>query len=100
MRHLILSLALLHALPAHAGDLVAKDGRDEIHLHETPCESEVVAKTVPTRYMSGLNAMTAEVGDEKFAGCWRNVGNAVFMIYDDGDQGLAPLSKFRAPMDT
>lgn len=96
----ILTLALLLALPAWAADLTARDGKDSVTLHDVPCASEVLAGKIPAQYMPALHAMSAVIDGEKFAGCWRKVGDAVHLIFDDGDQGLAPLSKFRAPMDT
>jgi hypothetical protein len=38
---------------------------------------------------------TAVVDGQTFNACWRPVGNAAHLMYEDGDQGLIPLSDLK-----
>ncbi|MES2633989.1 MAG: hypothetical protein V4669_13530 [Pseudomonadota bacterium] len=95
MLRYILALALLMALPALADDLVMRERDQAIRLHDKPCHSLAVAALVPEQYRAALRAMTAILNGQSFEGCWIAVGNAAYLIYDDGDQGAARLADFK-----
>jgi hypothetical protein len=44
-----------------------------------------------------LRAATAVVQGQSYKACWIVHGNAAHLLYEDGDQGLIPLSDFKAP---
>lgn len=90
-----LLVALLVPLPAAAQDLVAREGDDSIRLREKPCEVEAVLSRVPQQFHSQFMAATAVVEGKTFAACWRKAGAAAHLVYEDGDQGIVPLSELK-----
>jgi len=95
MKTLIIIAALAIAAPAMAGDLVARQGEDTIRLIDAPCSSEVVLGKVPPQFHSQFMQATAIVQGHTFAACWRKAGGAAHLIYEDGDQGIVPLSDLK-----
>jgi hypothetical protein len=94
MRVLLLCAALA-AAPAMAGNLVARQGSDTVRLADEPCTSELVLVRLAPQLHSQFRAALATVEGRTFAGCWRKAGNAAHVLYEDGDQGLVPLSDLK-----
>lgn len=94
MRYAILCAALAVA-PAFANDLVAYNGGDSVHLSDSPCENEQVLSSLPPEIHADLRAASAVLQGQAFTGCWRVLGNAAYLLYEDGDQGLIPLSDLK-----
>ena len=42
-----------------------------------------------------IHAASAVLEGQSFAGCWRVMGNAAHLLYEDGDEGLIPLSDLK-----
>jgi hypothetical protein len=38
------------------------------------------------------------VEGQTFTACWRVVGNAAHLLYEDGDQGIIPLAELKPEM--
>jgi hypothetical protein len=91
MRFAVLCAALVVA-PAFANDLVAYNGGDSVHLSDTPCSNAQVLDQVPPTMRSEFRAASAVLEGQSFVGCWRVMGEAAHLLYEDGDQGLIPLS--------
>jgi hypothetical protein len=87
-----LFLALTSALSY--ADLMASSGKDYVQLHETVCSSPEVLKRIDPSIHALLKAGTAEVGGTKYALCWYPFQNHIALMYDDGDQGLVPMTYF------
>ena len=80
------------ALPAQAGELVASDRKGTIRLTEAPCVSETVLSHVPDEAKSEFMRAKVVLHGEEFTACWRITPVAAHLVYEDGDQGLVPLS--------
>ncbi|MES2632110.1 MAG: hypothetical protein V4669_04015 [Pseudomonadota bacterium] len=95
MKSLIICAALAVAAPVMAQNLVARQGDDSIRLADAPCASEVVLEKIPEQFHSQLRQATATVDGHTFSACWRKAGAAAHLIYEDGDQGIVPLSDMK-----
>lgn len=94
MRVLLLCAALA-AAPAFAGDLVARQGGDTVHLADAPCTSPQVLSRLEPRLQDQFKAATATVQGRTFAACWRLTEAGAHLLYEDGDQGLVPLTELK-----
>jgi hypothetical protein len=91
----VLLCAALAAAPAMAGDLVARQGGDTVRLADGPCTSERVLAMLEPQLHSQFKAATAVVQGNNFAACWRKTGAAAHLLYEDGDQGIVPMSDLK-----
>ncbi|RYG14480.1 MAG: hypothetical protein EON92_02000 [Burkholderiales bacterium] len=76
----------------HAGELVAYNGNDTIRLTEAPCTSESVLAHVPEEVRSDFMTANVTLKGERYTACWRITPVAAHLVYEDGDQGLVPVS--------
>jgi hypothetical protein len=97
MRFALLCAAALVAAPVLADELVAKNGDDSVRLSDSPCTSEQVLSRLKPEYRSELRDASAVVQGQTFKACWVVEGHAAHLLYEDGDQGLIPLSDFKIP---
>jgi hypothetical protein len=95
MRSILLAAALAAAGAAMAGDLVGRDGDEWVRLTDAPCSSELVLGRLPASAAGEFHAATAQFHGQLFTACWRVMGNAAFLIYEDGDQGVIPLQALK-----
>lgn len=95
---LLLLCAALAAAPAMASDLVAHQGGDTVRLQDGPCISEQVLSLLEPRLQSQYKAASAVVQGRTFTGCWRQRGNVVHLLYEDGDQGIVPMDELKPEM--
>jgi hypothetical protein len=100
MRLAFLCAAALAAAPALAGDLVARLGSDTIRLADEPCTSQSVLGLLEPQFQSAYKAASAVVQGQTFSACWRTAGQAVHLVYEDGDQGFVPLAELKPEMRT
>jgi len=92
--HLLVCAALV-AAPVLADDLVARNGNDSVRLGEGPCTSELVLARLQPQMHAAYKAASASVDGQNFVACWRVVGNSAHLLYEDGDQGIIPLSDLK-----
>lgn len=85
--------------PAQAGELVAYDGKDTIRLTDAPCASQTVLSHVPDVVRPEFMKANVVLHGEKFTACWRITPVAAHLVYEDGDQGLVPLSQLETTVD-
>jgi hypothetical protein len=97
MRFVLLCAAALLAAPALAEEVVASNGKDSVRLSSAPCTSEPVLGLLKPGFRSMLKDATAVVQGQTFKACWIVDGDAAHLLYEDGDQGLIPLSEFKPP---
>ncbi|HSV48169.1 MAG TPA: hypothetical protein VLJ58_20430 [Ramlibacter sp.] len=97
MRFALACAAALLAAPALAQDVVAFNGRDSVRLTSRPCTSEQVLGGVPQAFRASLREATAVVEGQSYKACWLPRGDDAHLLYEDGDQGLIPMSDFKAP---
>lgn len=94
------ALALgLASLPAFGGDLVAYEGADMIRLTETACSNQTVLGRIDPSSREHFRSATATVDGRTYQACWGALPAAVYLIYEDGDQGVVPISKLQVPID-
>jgi hypothetical protein len=94
MRALIACLALV-ATAAQADSMVASNGRDSVRLLDVPCSSDAVLQRVNPRVREQMRDARATVGGEDYHACWIVYGDSARLMYEDGDQGLIPLTDFK-----
>lgn len=97
MRKTIASICTACALvaPALAAELVATEGQDTVRLAETACTNTTVLEQADPEIRPLLRAATAELQGRNFVACWRPTAAGAHLIYEDGDQGLVPLTHLR-----
>lgn len=101
MKFALLSCAAalaLAAVPAMADELVASNGQDSVRLTDKPCASDQVLQRLTPRLRDMMRDASATVGGQQFHACWVVDGDAAHLLYEDGDQGLIPLSDFKQPV--
>ncbi|MES3000357.1 MAG: hypothetical protein V4787_06665 [Pseudomonadota bacterium] len=94
---LLCAAALVAATPAFADELVAVSGADQIRLSDSPCSNEKVLSQLSPRARAMLRDASAVVQGQQFKACWIVDGESAHLLYEDGDQGLIPLSDFKQP---
>jgi hypothetical protein len=99
MRFAFLCAAALAVAPAWADEVVASNGDDSVRLSDQPCSSEPVLNRLPPNVRVLVHDAVALVRGESYKACWVIDGDAAHLLYEDGDQGLVPLSDFRLPGD-
>jgi hypothetical protein len=67
-------------------------GRDSVRLLDAPCHSATVLDRIDPPLQSGFRAATAVVDGRSYSACWHPLGNAAYLLYEDGDQGLIPFA--------
>ncbi len=95
MRYVLLCAAAFAAGPALAQDLVARQGNDTVRLADGPCTSEQVLARLQPELRSEFRAALAVVEGRTFEACWHPAGDAAHLLYEDGDQGIVPLSDLK-----
>jgi hypothetical protein len=97
MRFALLCAAALLAAPAFADEVVASNGNDSVRLSDSPCTNPQVLSRLEPGVRTALRSASAVVQGQPYKACWIVRGDAAHLLYEDGDQGLIPLSDFRAP---
>lgn len=92
---ILLIAALIAAGPALAADRIARQGDDEVTIRETPCTVASVLMRIPEAQREGWQRADARFQGQRFFACWRVLQGAVELLYDDGDQGILPLTAFK-----
>jgi hypothetical protein len=98
MKRILVLCAALAVVPVFAEDLVARNGNDSVRLAEGPCTSELVLSRLQPQMHVQYKAASAVVEGQTFTACWRVVGNAAHLLYEDGDQGIIPLAELKPEM--
>ena len=97
MRFALVCAAALIAAPALADEVVASNGNDSVRLSDSPCTNPQVLSRLEPGVRDALRDASAVVQGQSFKACWVVHGNAAHLLYEDGDQGLIPLSDFKTP---
>lgn len=95
MKPAFLCAVLLASAPAMANELVAYNGTDSIRLTEAECTNETVIRHLEPGTQSEFRAATAVLQGQSFTACWRAIPSAAHLVYEDGDQGLIPVSTLK-----
>ncbi|HVR48865.1 MAG TPA: hypothetical protein VMS38_03955 [Pseudorhodoferax sp.] len=94
----VLCAALLGA-PAQAEDLVLNDGQDSIRLKDAACASEAVLNRIEPEARAMFRTASATLQGQHYTACWSLLATSVYLVYEDGDQGLVPVSRLKVPLD-
>ena len=89
------ALATLAAAPVFAQDLIARQGDDSVRLSEEACKSDLVLSRLEPGDIKEYHAASAMFQGQRFQACWRMMGNAAYLIYEDGDQGIIPAQELK-----
>jgi hypothetical protein len=89
------TLAAFTAAPSFAQDLIARQGDDSVRLSEEACKSELVISRLEPGMAEEFHAASAVFQGQRFQACWRMMGNAAYLIYEDGDQGIIPATELK-----
>jgi hypothetical protein len=89
------ALATLASAPVFAQDLIARQGDDSVRLSEEACKSDLVLSRLEPGDIKDYHAASAMFQGQRFQACWRMVGNAAYLIYEDGDQGVIPAQELK-----
>jgi|SRR3954463_7861959 len=92
------ALATFAAVPCMAQDLIARQGDDSVRLSEESCKSELVLSRLEPGMGEHFHAASAVFQGQRFNACWRMMGNAAYLIYEDGDQGVIPATELKAEL--
>lgn len=95
MRFALLCAAALVAAPALADEVIASNGADSVRLSDSQCTNEKVLDLVTPPVREKLRSAVASISGQSFSACWTVEGNMAHLVYEDGDQGLVPLTEFR-----
>lgn len=87
LRSLILAAAVA-ASPALAGDRLARMGADEVRLMDKPCPYASVLRFIPEAARAEYRKAEGRVQGQRYFACWRDLGDAVHLYWEDGDQGI------------
>ncbi len=105
MRHLRLSIragilgASLAAGTAMAADLVAYEGKDMIRLTSQSCTNAAVLERLHPQVQPQFRQADAVLQGQRYTACWSMTPTAAYLVYEDGDEGLVPLTKLEVPVD-
>jgi hypothetical protein len=86
------ALATFAVAPAFAQDLIARQGDDSVRLSDANCKSELVLSRLEPGVAQEFRAASAVFQGQRFQACWRMMGNAAYLVYEDGDQGIIPTA--------
>ncbi len=95
MRFALLCAAALVAAPALADEVIASNGADSVRLSDSQCTNTKVLDLVTPPVREKLRSAVASISGQAFDACWSVEGNMAYLVYEDGDQGLVPLTEFR-----
>lgn len=90
-----LAAAAFAAAPSYAQDLIARQGNDSVRLSEDACKSDLVLSRLEPGTAGDFHAASAEFQGKHFQACWRMMGNAAYLVYEDGDQGIIPATELK-----
>ena len=89
------ALATFAVAPSFAQDLIARQGDDSVRLSDAACRSELVLSRIEPGTSTEYRSASAVFQGQRFQACWRMMGNAAYLVYEDGDQGIIPASELR-----
>jgi hypothetical protein len=92
------ALATFAVAPAFAQDLVARQGDDSVRLSDASCKSELILSRLEPGQAKEFRAASAVFQGQRFQACWRMMGNAAYLVYEDGDQGIIPAHELKPDM--
>ena len=94
MKYVLLCAAALLAAPAMAEEVVASNGVDSVRLSDGQCSSQKILEAIDSGMRDQLKDAKASIGGQQFKACWVVDGEVAHLVYEDGDEGMVPLTEF------
>lgn len=95
MKRILVGLFLLMVWGAASADLVFKDGADEVRLFPTACVHGGTIARLPLDWRARFRMAQASIGGKHFFACWLDMMNGgYFILFEDGDTAVLPITKF------
>jgi hypothetical protein len=99
MKLALLCAALVAAAaPSFADDLVARRGADTARLTDAACTNEQVLQQIQAQARPAFRAALVEVQGQTFQACWGTTGDAIYLLFEDGDEGLIPVNELKTEL--
>lgn len=76
-------------------DFVAERGGEKVRLTNKECTHPQVVLRLTPEVAKNFRAASAVVSGQAFQACWHVVGNGAHLVYEDGDEGMVPLSDLK-----
>lgn len=95
MKYVLLCAAALLAAPAMADEVIASNGPDSVRLSDGQCSSQKILEQLEPGVRDQLKDATATIDGQSFKACWVVDGGVAHLVYEDGDEGMVPLTEFR-----
>jgi hypothetical protein len=89
------ALATVAVAPAFAQELVARQGDDSVRLSDAACKSELILSRLEPGMAKDFRSASAVFQGQRYQACWRMMGNAAYLVYEDGDQGIIPANELK-----
>ena len=89
------ALTAFAVAPSFAQDLIARQGDDSVRLSEEACKSDLVLSRLEPGIAAQFHHASAVFQGQRYQACWRMMGNAAYLVYEDGDQGIIPARELK-----
>lgn len=99
MRTIALLCGMLAATAALGNDLVVYEGADMIRLTPQVCTNEAVLSRIDPEIRPLFWSASAVLQGQRYTACWSMTPTDAYLMYEDGDQGLIPLTRLQVPVD-
>ena len=99
MRSIVVLCAALAATPAMAQDLVAYEGEDMIRFTSQACSNASVLGRIEPQIRPLFWTASATLQGQRYTACWSMTPHGAYLVSEDGDQGLVPLTQLQVPVD-
>jgi hypothetical protein len=95
MRKPILALAFLAVSHLAYGDMVVRNGANELRLMQAPCTHEGILSNIKDEFRDQFRQAQGTLAGKTIAACWIDTERgAYFVMFSDGDSLTAPVSAF------
>lgn len=87
----LLTAVLLTASPAFADAVAKNESGDYVRITQSPCTLPSVSYELRPLFQAGV----ANIQGKDYKVCWALAQDQVFLLYEDGDQGMIPANAFK-----
>ena len=93
MRALILALLVF---PAFAGERIARDGKDYVRIIDSPCVHAGTLAHIRPQWRAKFQKAEASISGQRWFACWiEHDSGAIYVIFEDGDEGMMAAHAFK-----
>lgn len=91
----VFALLLLVAASAFAGTRIARKGRDEVRVFDSPCVSAQTLAQIKPEARKDFRKVQGTFGGKLYFGCWVPNAEGVLILWEDGDLGFVPAVELK-----